>query len=115
MINESNGSNPSVDFVGCSVIVGFLGEMVGGDGEGRGGGTGFGSWMLVVGRLGFGFTGPGGIEGDDEPKTLPWPLNLPEDEEEDDDKELLNFFIKPFILSFISPILSDTQMEKQLI
>ena len=38
---------------------------------------------------------------EDEPRTLPWPLNLPEEE---DEKGLLTFFMNPLTLSFISSI-----------
>ncbi|RDX69783.1 hypothetical protein CR513_51053, partial [Mucuna pruriens] len=43
-------------------------------------------------------------EEEEEPRTLPWPLNLPDDEEE---KGLLTFFMNPFILSFMSPIVEN--------
>lgn len=42
-----------------------------------------------------------GEEEEEEPRTLPWPLNLPDEEEE---KGLLTFFMKPFTLSLTSSI-----------
>lgn len=41
----------------------------------------------------------GANEEEAEPSTRPWPLNLPDDEEE---KGLLTFFMKPLTLSFMS-------------
>jgi hypothetical protein len=38
-------------------------------------------------------------EDEEEPKTLPWPLNLPEEEEEE-----VTFFMNPLTLSFTSSI-----------
>lgn len=48
---------------------------------------------------------------EEDPKTLPWPLNLPEDE---DEKGLLTFFIKPFILSFMSSMVVILNAQKKL-
>lgn len=43
---------------------------------------------------------------EEEPRTLPGPLNLPEEEEV---KGLFTFFMNPFILSFMSSIPIETQ------
>lgn len=95
MTNESKGSKaPSLGgfsaILFCSVLRGEgLGLVLGLEiGLGVGMGRGVGLELR-------------GVELEEEPKTLPWPLNLPEDEEE---KELLTFFMNPFILSFMSPI-----------
>lgn len=40
------------------------------------------------------------------PKTRPWPLNLPE---EDDDNCVFTFFMKPLNLSFMSSIVFNTE------
>jgi hypothetical protein len=57
----------------------------------------FGLGISEEGRAEIGLAGPE----DDDPKTLPWPLNLPEDE---DEKGLLTFFMNPLTLSFTSSI-----------
>lgn len=47
-----------------------------------------------------------GVE--EEPRTLPWPLNFPDEEEE---KGLFTFFMNPLTLSFMSPM-AENQNSK---
>ena len=70
----------------------------------REGGLGLVS-MGREGRVGMGLLGPE----EDEPKTLPWPLNLPEGDEE---KGLLTFFMKPLTLSFMSSMEMNKAEQK---
>ena len=74
-----------------------------------GGATEGGLGLVSTGREGRVWMGLLGPE-EDEPKTLPWPWNLPE---EDEEKGLLTFFMKPLTLSFISPIaIKEAEINK---
>lgn len=80
-------------------------------------GLGLGEMGLGLGEVGLGLVEEGlelglsegmgrevGFESagvEEEPRTLPWPLNFPDDEEEN---WLFTFFMNPLTLSFMSPM-----------
>lgn len=91
---------------GQSMVAGAEGRPKDGEGLGSVSGTGSAggrSGLRTEREEGRVAGGGGFLEGEEEgaePKTRPWPWNLEE-------KGLLTFFMRPFILSFISSIVGD--------